>query len=82
MKINDEIIIIVIFIILFAINIVAKSIFGASISPIINLCLFKFDSFNWFLFVGVSEKKAISDPEINPEKINNIIQEKRGVKIL
>ena len=57
----------VIFITLFAINIVAKSILGDSINLSINLCRRNPESFNLFLSEGDSEKKAISDPEINPE---------------
>ena len=74
--------IIVILITLLAINIVASSILGAPISLRINLCLWKPDSFNVFLFVGVNEKKAISEPEISPEQINNIIHDIKGVKKL
>ena len=65
---------------LFAISIVAKSILGLSTRLIINLSRFNPDSFNLFLSVGVSEKNAISDPEINPEQINRMIQDKNGVK--
>ena len=73
---------IAIFITLFAISIVANNILGASINWIINLCLFNWDSFNWFLSDGDKEKKAISEPEINPEPINSNMQDKKGVKKL
>ena len=72
----------VILIRLLEISIVASNILGDSINLIINLCLFKGESFNLFLFVGVREKNAISDPEINPEQINNKTHDKRGVKKL
>ena len=61
---------------------VARSILGDSISRSINLCLLIFESFNWFLSVGLSAKKPISEPEIRPEKINNTIQDMNGVKKL
>ena len=80
MKISEDRIIIVILIKLFAINIVANNFFGDLISWIINLCFFNLESFNLFLSVGVSENNATSDPEIKPEKINNRIQDKKGVK--
>ena len=72
----------VIFITLLAINIVARSILGDSINLSINLCWCDPESFNLFLSEGDSAKKAISDPEINPEQINKNTQDRRGVKKL
>ncbi len=66
--------------ILFAIRIVANNIFGDSINFNINLCFFDKESFNLFLSEGDKAKKAISEPEINPEPINRKIQDRRGVK--
>ena len=71
LKINDDKIIIVIFITLFAISIVANSILGDSISLIINLCLRISDFSNLSLSVGDNEKNAISEPDTKPEQINN-----------
>ena len=77
-----EIIIIAIFIILFAIRIVANNIFGDSINFSINLCLFNVESFNLLLSEGDKAKKAISEPEINPETISRKTQDRKGVKKL
>ena len=74
--------IIVIFIKLLVINIVASSIFGDSISLIISLCLWKLESFNLFLFVGVREKSATSELEINPEQNNKKTHDNNGGSIL
>ena len=73
---------IVILITLLAINIVASSIFGFSMSRRINWYLLILESFNLLLSVGDSEKKAISEPEISPEQINKIMHEIKGVKKL
>ena len=73
---------IVILITLLAINIVASSIFGFSMSRRINWYLLILESFNLLLSVGDSEKKAISEPEISPEQINKIMHDIKGVKKL
>ncbi len=73
---------IVMLITLLAINIVASSIFGAPMSRSINRCLLILESFNLLLSVGDNEKKAISEPEISPEQINNIMHDIKGVKKL
>ena len=68
--------------ILFAISIVARSILGLSTNFKIDLWLFIFEDFKWFLSFGLNEKKATSDPEIMPEKTNKIIHDISGVKKL
>ena len=73
---------IVILITLLAINIVASSIFGSSMSRSINWYLLILEFFNLFLSVGDNEKKAISEPEISPEQINKIMHDIKGVKKL
>ena len=61
---------------------VANNIFGDSINFSISLCFFAIESFNLFLSEGDKAKKAISEPEINPEPINSKIQDRKGVKKL
>ena len=67
---------------LLAMRIVANNIFGASINLIISWCFLIDDSFILFLSVGDNPKKAISEPDISPEAINNTAQDKKGVKKL
>ena len=78
----EESIIMVILITLFAIKIVASNNDGLLISFKIVLWEFKFDSFKLFLSDGVRAKKAISEPEINPEQKSKKTQDKSGSKKL
>ena len=63
---------------LFEISIVANNFFGASNSFLMIRCVLVSDEFNISFSLGLSEKKATSEPDINAEnsnKTNNTIRE-------
>jgi len=72
MMVSDNIMI-AILIALLLIKIVARSFLGFSFNRRILLLVLESSFLRVTKSFGLSEKKAISDPDINPERINNII---------
>ena len=67
---------------LFEIKIVANNILGDSINSSIILCFLNSDSFKKLLLEGDNAKKAISEPETNPDTISRKIHDRNGIKKL
>lgn len=66
---------------LFDISIVASNCFGFVRRSIIDLSFFPPLTFNDSISEGESEKNAVSDPEISPEKNNKIININNETKV-
>jgi hypothetical protein len=67
---------------LFAISMVASKRFGRSRSHNISLAEFVWDSLSSLKCCGVSEKKAVSEPDIMAEKNSNTSMLSKDIRIV